>query len=184
MKLRSLYTPPSKSDTWGCAILSVFGFDDSEWELLPAPKGENACLQHARIMFRGQSVHLVNAHYGVLEDEIVLQAQRTHDLVLEYLGSSTSADTPSESIKGVPLIFAGDINAAPLSTAYNTTLSAGLLDGYVLNHGPWEGTGARDPGAGYIFTSQAANCSSWEEPHYDQQKTSDGYPIVATFSFQ
>eukprot|EP00246_Nothoceros_aenigmaticus_P004904 TRINITY_DN16624_c0_g1_i1.p1 TRINITY_DN16624_c0_g1~~TRINITY_DN16624_c0_g1_i1.p1 ORF type:complete len:200 (-),score=36.01 TRINITY_DN16624_c0_g1_i1:131-730(-) len=174
MKMKSLYTPPTNSDTWGCALLSIIGFEESSWELLPAPEGENACLQHARIVFKGKSVHLMNAHFGVSENEIVLQAQRTRDLVLGYL---------SNSIDAVRLIFAGDINAAPLSTAYNITLSSGLADSYVLNHGPWNGEGDRDPGAGYVFSSRAANCSSWEEPHYDQQKTSDAYPIVASFNF-
>ncbi|KAG6550772.1 hypothetical protein Mapa_007676 [Marchantia paleacea] len=174
LRMHSLYSPPTKADTWGCAMLSFYPFVYSKSGVFVSPKGENACFQYAQIEVGGKLVHLLNTHFGTLENEIALQAQDFAALV------KTIFDTPEN--ERVYLVMAGDLNSEPFSSSYNATLSSGLLgDAFVSRNGG--DNYHRDPGAGYIFSSSAFNCTSWEEPYYDQQKTADGYPVVATFEF-
>lgn len=176
LRMHSLYTPPTKSDTWGCAMLSSYPFTYSESGVLDSPKGENACYQYAQVEIGGKVVHLMNAHFGTLEDEIALQAQQMGQIISRVLGQEPGPQK-------VWVLFGGDINSAPLSLGYNRTVDSGLDDAYVLRNGQWKGPEERDPGAGYVFSSPAFNCTSWTEPQYDQQKTADGDPVVATFEF-
>ncbi|KAL3684164.1 hypothetical protein R1sor_002186 [Riccia sorocarpa] len=174
LRMHSLYSPPTKSDTWGCAMLSFYPFIYSRSGVLVSPEGENSCFQYAQIKVGGKLVHLLNTHFGTLESDISLQAEELAALVQNIF------DTPEN--ERVYLVMAGDINSEPLSPSYNATLSSGLLKDAYMN---WNGGRAyrRDPGAGYIFSSSALNCTYFEEPYYDQEKTADGFPVVASFEF-
>lgn len=173
--MHSLYSPPTKSDTWGCALLSHYPFIYSESGVLNSPAGENACYQYAQVEIGGKVVHLVNAHFGTLEDEITVQAHQMGEIIRRALHQSGTDKAW--------LLFGGDINASPMSLGYNQTVSSGLEDAYFSQNREWKDYLERDPGAGYVFSSPAFNCTSWTEPQYDQMKTADGYPIVATFDF-
>ncbi|KAL2636097.1 hypothetical protein R1flu_007576 [Riccia fluitans] len=174
LRMHSLYSPPTKSDTWGCAMLSFYPFIYSRSGVLVSPEGENSCFQYAQIKVGGKLVHLLNTHYGTLENDISLQAEELAVLVQNIF------DTPEN--ERVYMVMAGDINSEPLSPSYNATLSSGLLKDAYMN---FNGGRAyrRDPGAGYIFSSSALNCTYFDEPYYDQEKTADGFPIVASFEF-
>lgn len=167
LKLYSWYAPATKADTWGCAILSTQKLVHGQSQVLPSPHGENACFQQADLQFQGKSIQIMNTHFGVLSSDIKLQAAAIASVV-----NLTR-----------PLVLSGDFNMAPLTDAYNTTVASGILDSYVVQNGPWKSPGDRDPGAGLVFSSPKLKCVSWKEPYYDQTKTSDGYPIVATFDF-
>ena len=166
----SLYTPPTTSYTWGCAILSRIPFATSSFQILSSPGGENACFQHATFRVWDGVVHIFNTHFGDLDSDVPLQAQHVSELAKNVLQA-----------KGEALIIGGDINAAPLTTAYNELLVSNMYDTQAQTQGPWNTTLDRDPGAGYIFASRSLKTTSWQEPHYSQYKTSDGYPIIATF---
>lgn len=208
-KMYSLFTPPTRSDTWGCAILSVFPFKLSASEILPSRKGENSCFQYATIVISDLEIHLMNTHFGDLDTDIDLQVKKVSEIVFSIIGietdtvknntNSSSSEHLSNSTTALteafvnskkedkkhfkkPLVFAGDFNVAPLSTPYNGILSKSLLyDTRAAIKGPYKSSKDRDPGAGYVLSSSDLQCVSWEEPHYPQKETSDGYPLVVGF---
>eukprot|EP00897_Mesotaenium_endlicherianum_P007136 jgi/Mesen1/6450/ME000033S05743 len=192
--MHSLYNPPTRAGTWGCAILSVYPFATSGFEVLPSPAGENACFQHAVIRMDGGELHVMNAHFGDEARDVAEQAERVSELVH---GASSSAPSDAALDASLPnttdessgsnavrtaLVLGGDFNVSPLTPAYEALLSAGLYDTRVSTFGPYKSPEDRDPGAGYILASQSLVCTSWQEPQYDQGATSDGFPLVASFT--
>ena len=196
LPFHSLASPPVRSQSWGCAILSRHPFVAAapSWKL-PSPAGEIPCFQHAGISVGGRLIHLINAHFGDVESDISLQAESAAAAVkgirpswnLPHKSAASrlsehgdEAGNRQEEQQTPYVIFGGDFNSAPLSDAYNTLTASGLVDSRVQVYGPWNGTSDRDPGAGLVFVSDNAliNVTGWQEPQYDQQRTSDGYPIV------
>eukprot|EP00850_Spirogloea_muscicola_P008378 SM000044S16025 [mRNA] locus=s44:650553:653499:+ [translate_table: standard] len=192
----SLYTPTASADTWGCAILSAFPIAASSSHILPSRRGENACFQHATIVIGGEAVQLVNMHFGDLASDLSDQAGAAAAEIQQIVNVSSSAMSlapsaapasapaagPHPSKTSVLLVVGADLNLAPLTTGYNEVLSAGIYDSFAAQHGAYNSSADRDPGAGYVLASPTLHCTRWEEPRYDQSKTSDGFPQVAEFA--
>ena len=83
----SLYSPPVRQQSWGCAILSRFPVVRSYSEVLPTPRGERACFQYALLDARGTPLHVANAHFGDWEADILVQANQTALFVKSLLRS-------------------------------------------------------------------------------------------------
>ncbi|GAQ78361.1 Catalase [Klebsormidium nitens] len=195
LRMYALATPPTRKNTWGCAMLSRFPFKSATWEVLPSENGEAACFQHATVQVGTQTLHLMNTHFGEDDRDRTAQARAVAEHIREALQTGGKADerlsgqeqpvtnvSDTSSSARVSIVLAGDFNSAPLSPQYMEIVSAGISDARVELYGQWKNPAERDRGAGLVFVSRALNCTKWVEPTYDQQKTADGNPVVVTFT--
>ena len=167
LSVHSAYGPPPWVGSWGCAMLSVVPLRTANWTALPSPAGEQACLQYAEVELAGRRLQIMNAHFGDLDGDIMEQALFVRQAVAAAVSRPAIA----------PLLLAGDFNVRPLSAPYQV-LSTALCDTRVGVLGNY--SEGRDPGAGYVFSGGGLTCFKWEEPHYSQRETTDGFPIVVT----
>eukprot|EP00698_Gefionella_okellyi_P013884 TRINITY_DN3838_c0_g1_i1.p1 TRINITY_DN3838_c0_g1~~TRINITY_DN3838_c0_g1_i1.p1 ORF type:complete len:993 (+),score=257.64 TRINITY_DN3838_c0_g1_i1:46-3024(+) len=115
LQMYSDFGPPTRDNTWGCAILSKFPIRAVEHYLLSSPEGELACALRAEIDIGGHLTHVFVTHMGNWGDHLdrKLQSQEIAQIASKYAHQ--------------PFLFLGYVTSSPDSVNYHRILHEGRL---------------------------------------------------------